>query len=244
MSGPLLWLAILLIGVLAGTVGGVIGFGGSNLLLPLLVFAFGPKEAVPIMGLAGVMANFARVAVWWREVDWRAAAVYAATAVPAVALGARLFLSLDARLVEAGLGVFMLAMVPIRRWFLARNFTIGYAGLAAAGAGIGFLTGMVAATGPINTPFFLAYGLTRGAYIATEALGSLAVFATKTVVFQQSGALPGATLAKGLVIGAAMMLGSWLARGIVQRLDARQFRGLMDALMLAAGVAMIAGALS
>ena len=53
------------------------------------------------------------------------------------------------------------------------------------GAGIGFLSGLVASTGPINTPFFLAYGLVKGAYLATEALGSMAIGITKTIVFQR-----------------------------------------------------------
>ena len=111
----LLWLLILGLGLVAGTIGGVVGFGGSTILLPALVLAFGPKAAVPIMGIAGLLANLARVAVWWRQVDWRAAAIYAATGIPAVTLGAHTFLALDARLVEALLGLFMIAMIPLLR---------------------------------------------------------------------------------------------------------------------------------
>ena len=240
----MLWLLILGLGLVAGTVGGVVGFGGSTILLPALVLAFGPKAAVPIMGVAALLANLTRVAIWWRQVDWRAAAIYSATGVPAVVLGARTFLSLDARLVEAGLGVFMILMVPLRRWFLARNFTIGLGGLALAGAGIGFLTGMVSSTGPINTPFFLAYGLGKGAFIATEALGSLSVYATKTWVFQRFGALPWDLALKGIIVGLAMMIGSLLAKRIVQRLAAQQFQSIMDAMMLMAGLFMLWGALT
>lgn len=240
----MLWLPILALGLLAGTIGGVVGFGGSTILLPALVLSFGPKEAVPLMGIAGFLANLARAGVWWREIDWRGASIYAATGIPAVILGANTFLALDARLVEGLLGVFMLAMIPLRRWFVARRFTIGLAGLAAAGAGVGYLTGLVSSTGPINTPFFLAYGLTRGAFIATEALASFAVYLAKSVVFQRSGALPADVIVKGLIIGSAMMLGSWLAKGIVMRLDAHQFTSLMEVLMAFAGLAMIWGALS
>ena len=236
------WLLILGLGLLAGMVGGVVGFGGSTILLPALVLTFGPKEAVPIMGLAGFLANLARVTVWWREVHWRAALVYSATGVPAVILGARLFLVLDARLVEAVLGLFMIAMIPVRRWFLARNFSLGLPGLAAAGAGIGFLTGMVSSTGPINTPFFLAFGLSKGAYIATEAMGSFSVYFTKSVVFQRFGALPWDVAMRGAIVGAAMMLGSWLAKGIVERMRPQQFYSVMDVLMLLAGLMMLWGA--
>ena len=239
----MVWIGILALGLVAGIVGGIVGFGGSAILLPALVLSFGPKEAVPIMGVAGFLANLARVGVWWREVDWKAAAIYSATGIPAVAMGARGFLLLDARLVEGILGVFMLAMVPVRRWFLARNFSIGLGGLALAGAGIGVLTGMVASTGPINTPFFLAYGLTKGGYIATEALGSFSVYFTKSLVFQRFGALPWRTMVTGAIVGSAMMLGAWAAKPIVTRLDAHQFQSVMDALMILAGVLMIYGAL-
>ncbi len=239
----MIWVVILAMGLLAGTVGGVVGFGGSNILMPILVLAFGPKDAVPIMGLAGTLANLSRVAVWWREVDWRAAAIYAATGVPAVIVGARLFLALDAAVVEVGLGVFMLAIVPLRRWFMGRQLTIGLGGLAAAGLGIGFLTGLVSSTGPISTPFFLAYGLTKGAFIATEALGSLAIYGVKTAVFGHAGALTPEIIARGLVIGAAMMVGSWIAKRFVASMDGRRFQSLLDAMMLAAGAAMIGGAL-
>lgn len=240
----MLWVLILGLGLIAGTVGGVVGFGGSTILLPALVFGFGPKDAVPIMGIAGLLGNLARVIVWWREVNWSAACVYSVTGIPAVMLGARTFLALDARLVEALIGVFMLAMIPIRRWFLARNFSIGLAGLALAGAGVGYITGMVASTGPINTPFFLAFGLNKGAYIATEALGSLTVYAAKSAVFQRFGALPWDTFVRGVVVGGAMMIGSWMARRIVERLEVHQFQSLMDGLMLLAGLAMIWGALA
>lgn len=240
----MLWAVILALGLVAGVVGGVAGFGGSTILLPALVIGFGPKDAVPIMGIAGLLANLARVLVWWREVDWRAAFVYSVTGIPAVVLGARTFLALDARLVEALIGVFMLAMIPIRRWFLARNFSIGLPGLAAAGIMVGYITGLVASTGPINTPFFLAFGLTKGAYIATEALGSMSVYAAKSAVFQRFGALPWDTFLRGVIVGVAMMLGAWFARGIVKRLEMHQFHAVMDALMLIAGLAMIWGALA
>jgi len=238
----MIWLLVLAVGFIAGTVGGVVGFGGSTILLPILVFAFGPKAAVPIMGVAALLANLARILVWWRAVEWRAAAVYVATAVPAVVVGARTFLALDARLVEGLIGLFMLAMIPVRRWYLARAFRIGLPGLAAAGAGIGFLTGMVATTGPINTPFFLAFGLVKGPFIATEATGSLAVYFAKSAVFERFGALPWDLIVNGLVVGVAMMAGAWMGKRIVERMDARQFHGAMDILMLVSGFAMLAGA--
>ena len=240
----MIWLLILVFGLIGGVIGGVVGFGASILMMPVLVFAFGPKEAVPIMAIASVLANWMRVAIWWREVDWRVNAAYCATAIPAAALGARTLIALDARMVEVGLGIFLIAVVPVRRWLMRRGFSVNLAGLALVGACIGFLTGLVASTGPLNTPFFLAYGLTKGAYISTEAVGSGAVSLVKSLVFRTYGVLPWETIARGLIVGASLMIGSWFAKAIVMRLDARHYAGILEAMMVLAGFTMIYAALS
>jgi uncharacterized protein len=134
-------------------------------------------------------------------------------------------------------------MIPVRRWLLNERFSIRLPGLALAGAGVGYLSGLVASTGPLNTPFFLAYGLVKGAFVSTEALGSLGVFGTKTAVFHTFGALPSDTIARGLIVGSSMMAGSWVAKRFLSHLDAEQFRLLMDGAMLVAGLTMLWGAL-
>ena len=85
---------VLVVGLFAGALSGIIGTGASIMLLPVLVFQFGPKQAVPMMAIAGLMSNIAKVWAWWREVDWRAFLPYSATGVPAAALGARTLLVL------------------------------------------------------------------------------------------------------------------------------------------------------
>jgi uncharacterized membrane protein YfcA len=212
------------------------------MLMPVLMLAFGPLEAVPIMAIAALLANLARVMVWWREVDWRANAYYCVTAVPAAALGARTLLILDPRIVEGVLGALFVLMIPARRWLQARGMRIKAWHLTLVGAGIGFLTGLVASTGPINTPFFLSYGLVKGAYLATEALGSMAIGLTKALVFRSFDALPLETVLRGLVVGVSLMIGSRLAKGFVLRLDANRFRLLMDLLLAGAGLVLLWGA--
>lgn len=237
-------LLILVIGLVAGTLAGIIGFGGTTILLPLLTLQFGPKAAVPIMAIASILGNFARVVAWWRIVSWRAVAAYSATAIPAAWLGARTMLTLDPVTLELALGVFFIAMIPLRRWFAARGFRVSLVGLALAGAVIGYLTGIVANTGPINTPFFLAHGLTKGAFIGTEATASLAMFVSKATAFRSLGALPAEMVVNGVIVGASLMAGTYVAKRFLQALTEEMFRGLMDALLLVAGLAMIVSALA
>ena len=149
-------LFVLGVGLAAGTISGIVGFGSSIMLMPVLVIVFGPLHAVPIMAIAAILANLSRVLIWWREVDWRAVAAYSVTGVPAAALGARTLLVLPPRLIECALGVFFLLMIPARRWLAARGFRLRLPHLLALGAVIGFLTGIVVTTGPITAPIFLA----------------------------------------------------------------------------------------
>ena len=94
-----------------------------------------------------------------------------------------------------------------------------------------------------RAPFFLALGLVKGAYLATEALGSLAVYASKAIVFRSFGALPVEIISKGLTIGSSLMVGSFVAKRLVLRLKAEQFSMLIEGLLLASGLTMLGAAL-
>jgi len=237
------FLFILALGLAAGTLSGIVGFGSSIMLMPVLVIAFGPLQAVPIMAIAAIMANLSRIIVWWREVDWRACAAYAVTGAPFAALGAATLLALPARIIEAALGVFFIAMIGLRRWMAAHDLKLGLAHLAAIGVPVGYLAGIAVSTGPITAPVFLATGLVKGAFLSSEAAASLAVYLAKAAVFRSFGALPLEIVAKGLIIGCTLMAGAFIARRFVLRMDAARFRLLMDGLLLLAGLALLSAAL-
>jgi uncharacterized protein len=234
---------VLLLGVVAGTVGGVLGFGTSIMLMPALVLVFGPREAVPIMAISAIMANASRVAAWWREIDWRVTAAYSATGIPAAALGARTLLTLPAGVIELALGVFFIAMIPLRRWMARKSWTLNLWHMACVGLVIGFITGIVVSTGPINAPFFLAYGLVKGAYLGTEAMGSLAVYIAKAITFRSFDALPVSIIVKGLIIGSSLVAGAFIAKRLLHKIDNDKFKLLMDGLLLMAGLTMLWAAL-
>ncbi|RYF41213.1 MAG: sulfite exporter TauE/SafE family protein, partial [Comamonadaceae bacterium] len=207
------------------------------------VLVFGPREAVPIMAIASIMGNASRVAAWWREVDWRATAAYSVPGVPAAALGASTLMTLPPGVVEAVMGLFFIAMIPVRRWMARREWRMNTLHLALVGGVVGFLTGLVVSTGPINAPFFLMYGLVKGAYLGTEALASIAVYAAKVATFGSMGVLPVALVGKGIVVGCSLIAGAFVAKRYVKQLDAQRFHALMDGLLALAGSTLLWAAL-
>jgi uncharacterized membrane protein YfcA len=233
------FLFVLSVGLIAGTLSGIVGTGSSIMLMPVLVYDYGPKEAVPIMAIAAVMANLSRILAWWREVDWRACAAYSVSGIPAAALGARTLLVLPSHAVDITIGAFLIVMVPVRHWLARHQLKANLWHLAIGGAVIGFLTGIVVSTGPLSVPLFLFYGLSRGAFLATEAASSLGLYVSKSVTFQRFGALTPDVLLKGLIAGASLMAGAFIAKRYVLKLEPDTFRLVMDGIMICAGLSML-----
>src|SRR6202158_6167015 len=140
------FLFVLAVGLVAGTISGILGPSSSIMLMPVLAYQSGPKQAVPIMAVASVLANLSRILAWWREVDWRACAAYSITGIPAAALGARTLLALPSRAVDIAIGLFLIAMVPLRHWLARHQLKLSLWHLAIGGAVIGYMTGIVVST--------------------------------------------------------------------------------------------------
>lgn len=237
------YLLVLVLGLAAGALSGVIGTGSSIILLPIIVYQYGPQRAVPIMAIASLMVNIGKVLAWWREVNWRAFAAYTIPGMPAAALGARTLLILPPRAVDIALGLFFLAMIPAQRWLRRQDFEISLWQLAIAGAVIGFVTGIVLSTGPLSVPAFTSHGLLKGAFLATEAMSSLALMASKVATFRQFGALPWPSILQGLIIGAAVMIGAFIGKAIVQKMSLKHFVHVLDLMLAGSGLSMLFAAL-
>ena len=124
----------------------------------------------------------------------------------------------------------------------ARRIRLGLWQLAVAGAAIGFLTGLVLSTGPLSVPAFAAYGLSKGALLSTEAATSLFIYLTKGGTYRSFAAMPLASLAKGVIVGSSLMLGAFIGKALVRRMDERTFQLLLDGMMLLSGLFLLLAA--
>lgn len=229
-----------LLGLGAGVLGGVIGFGTTIILMPALVYFYGPIQAIPVIALVATVANLSRIFLWWSVIRWRVCFVYSLTAIPFTVLGVHTLVRLDERLIEITLGVFLILLIPIRRWMRKKNFYLKLWQMGLVGAAIGYLTGIVATTGAINTPFFLAYGLSKGAFLGTEAASTLSILFAKGITFHELGFLNVEAIIQGLLIGSCVLLGSIFSKKIVLALPEKKFLLLMELVMLISGLSILA----
>jgi uncharacterized membrane protein YfcA len=190
-----------------------------------------------------IVANLSRIFLWWSDINWKVCFVYSLTAIPAVILGVNTLVTLNERLVEITLGLFLILLIPTRRWMRKKNFYLKLWQMSLVGAGIGYLTGIVATTGAINTPFFLAFGLTKGAFLGTEAASTLSILFTKGVTFHYLGFLNSTAIIQGLLIGSCVLAGSIFSKKIVLALPEKRFLLLMELVMLISGVSILSMAI-
>jgi uncharacterized protein len=214
----------------------VTGFGGAAVLLPLLVWSFGVREAIPILTVAQLIGNGSRVWFNRRELDWRVVAWFALGGVPMARLGGLLFAKAPLAALTRVLGVFLILIVVWRHARPDAKWRPPLPAFAGIGAGASFLSALLGSVGPLMAPFFLAYGLVKGAYIGTEALSTVVMHVTKLIAYRQAAVLPLHAVLAGLLLGPVMVLGSFTGKRIVDRLPEEIFVLIIETTLVAAGV--------
>jgi uncharacterized membrane protein YfcA len=223
----------------ASTLAAVTGFGGAAVLLPVLIVVFGVRDAIPILTVAQLIGNGSRVWFNRRDLDWRVVAWFALGGVPMALLGRYLFATAPLSALTRLLGAFLLLVVVWRHLRPKRARPFPVAAFAGIGAGASFLSALLGSVGPVMAPFFLAYGLVKGAYIGTEALSTVVMHITKLVAYRQSSILTRSDLVIGVALGPIMILGSFLGKRIVDHLPERVFVVIIEAVLIIAGLTFL-----
>jgi uncharacterized protein len=229
------WIVLALAALLASTLAAVAGFGGAAVLLPAIVAVFGIREAIPILTVAQLIGNASRVWFNRRELDWRVVGWFALGAVPFALLGGFLFAKAPLAALTRLLGAFLL-LVVVWRHLRPKPKSLPVASFAGIGAGASFLSALLGSVGPIMAPFFLAYGLVKGAYIGTEALSTVVMHIVKLIAYRQTAVLTLSGALIGLGLGPLMILGSFLGKRILDRLPEKVFVAIIEGVLIVAGL--------
>lgn len=227
---------------IAATISGAAGFGGALVLLPILTNVVGIKAAVPILTIGQIFGNASRVWFGRRELKWKPTALFLSTAIPLTILGSYLFTDIDSNQIKVAIGVFLILLVIYRRAKINQlaPITIGADKRMLLGGGMtGFLSGLAGSAGPLGAAFFLGLNLTATSYIASEAFTALAMHLTKTIIYDKYSLVGQTELYYGLFIGAAMVMGSWAGKKIIEKLNRDKFILLVELLLVISGFQLI-----
>ena len=224
---------------LASMLAAVAGFGGSAVLLPALVLVFGVRDAIPVLTVAQLIGNLSRVWFNQREIDLPVVGWFALGGVPAALIGGFLFASAPLTFLTRLLGIFLISGVVYRHAGQGGAARLPRRAFPILGAAFSFFSALLGSVGPIMIPFFLAYGLVKGALIGTEALATVVMHVTKLVAYGSAAILTSHSITVGLALGSIMILGSYVGKKILDRLPERILIFLIEATLLIAGAGFL-----
>jgi len=231
---------LLALSLLASIIAAVAGFGGSVILLPLVVHLFGIKEAVPILTVAQLLGNASRAWFGRTDIDWKVVLYFCLGCIPSAIIGAVMFSSIHAAWLKTGLGAFLILTLVYRHSGL-KPVTMHLPHFIILGAIFGWLSAVVGTVGPLVAPFFLDYGLVGSAYIASEAMTAVVMHITKGIVYSKYALLTWNTVTIGLAMGLVMIFGSFTGKKIIDRLPKIWFTRIVEAVVLITGIGFITG---
>jgi uncharacterized membrane protein YfcA len=232
-------LLLLVAGLLSAIIAAVAGFGGAAVLLPVLVALFGPRDAIPILAVAGLVSNGARVTLNRDEITWPIVGWFALGGVPAALIGGFLFAATPIDALTRLIGAFLLVSVAWRHLRPRPSGVLGPRTFTLIGAVFAFASALVGSIGPVMAPFFLQAGLVKGAYIGTEAAASVVMQVTKLVAYGIAALLSALTLGVGVLLTPVMFAGAWIGKRIVDRLPERVFVTIVEVALVVTGVAFL-----
>ncbi len=223
----------------AAIIGGMAGIGSAIMMIPVLTFAVGIRDAVPIVTLAVMMQTWSRVWVNRALIDWRVVRWFMVGALPAAVLGAVVFANAPAELLQKGLAVFLLLVVAYRHSPLARQTPFPARIFVGVGAGQGFLSAIFGGAGPFGASFFLAYGLRRGAFVGTMASAMTLINLVKAGVYGTYALLDVDGLTLAIALGVVMIAGAYVGGMIVNRVSDRAFVVIVEAVIVVAAISLL-----
>lgn len=232
------YLILILASFTAAFVSGAAGFGGALLLLPIVTACVGAQTAVPVLTIAQLIGNLSRMAFGIRQIDWKSVGLFCATALPLAALGAFGFSVLPKDIVTRVIGGVLIGLVLFKVLFKIQLMG-GKKVLLIGGTVTGLLSGLAGSGGPIGAAVFLTLGLPPVSYIASEAATATAMHILKTALYSGLIGLGWIEIGTGLVMGLAMILGTFLANRLIKKMEKAKFQKYVAVLLCVVGAYML-----
>lgn len=234
-SSPSTYIILALVGLVAGLLSGAVGFGGGMVILPVITYFYGVEVAVPVSTIAQLISNLSKVGFGFRDIQWKQVGLFLILAVPFTALGAFGFSIAPKQLLTRILCVFLIIFAIVK--ITGKIQLPKKKGTMLIGGGVtGFISGLLGVSGPLSSAVFLTLNLSPVAYIASEATAAAAMHIIKTITYGKLNLMSPGIFLNGLIIGAAMMLGNYIAMKAIKNIDKKLYQKIVVCVMIGVSV--------
>ena len=238
MEDIVLWQLVLLfvVAAIGLSLSGVAGFGGGVVILPVLVWIYGPEVAVPVVAAFQLLGTSMRVWLNREFINWKVVAWFTVGSTPFAILGSFLFIAADTDLLIRIMGGGMIILVVLTQLPWAKRVRMTLWGFFPLGGASGFLASVMGIPGPFAPVFYLAYGLKPREYMATFSLGMLLVQIPKLAIYGSGGLVTPLVAALGLALGVVAIGGAYYGARLLRRIPGRVFTVGINLMVAAFGM--------
>ncbi len=218
--------------------------GAATLLIPVITFLLGAQMVAPIISIAALFANPSRAVIFRKNIDWQVIRHLLPGSIIGAVMGSWSLTQTNTQIIQILLGLFLITYVLQDRFSKVKlAIKMKLIWFFPLGLSVSFLSGLIGATGPVHNPFMLNYGLEKEHLVGTKAINSLIMQLTKLISYGAFGALSLQIASFGVALGLGAVVGVFLARKQLSRVDSQQFRQYTLILMFISGIAMLYKAL-
>jgi uncharacterized membrane protein YfcA len=216
------------------------GLGGGLALLAIMGAAMPPAAVIPVHGVAQLGSNASRLYLQWKSVVWPVVLWFGMGSLAGTAVGARLFVEIPERLLQALIGAFVLATLYGPK---PKGFAPGKKTYFATGAASAVLSMFVGATGPIAAAMVSVAKFDKMKTVATHAGAMTAQHALKSIAFGFVGFAYADWAFVIIAVVVAGFLGAWAGTHLLKNMPEEKFRKGFTMVLTFFGCYLIAEAL-
>lgn len=228
------------LGILAGMVAALSGFGIGSLLTPLFASELGTKLAVAAVALPHFIGTGLRLWLFRRSIDARVLREFGIASGSGGLCGALLYVWLRSDVLTAVFGGALILAGVSGLAGLDRRVRLRGKGALAAGVASGLLGGLVGNQGGIRSAALLAFPIKAEVFVATGTAVALVVDMIRLPFYiGTSYELLGENLPAIALATAGVITGTLIGRPLLRRLPERIFRVIVSALVGILGIYML-----
>ena len=233
--------AVAIVGILAGGVASVAGFGIGSLLTPLLALRFETQLAVAAVAVPHVIGTVQRYWKLRRDVDRRVLLGFGITSAVGGLAGALLHSYASSKALTIVFGLLLVLAAVSELTGAIQRVRWGRRAAWIAGALSGALGGLVGNQGGIRSAAMLGFDVPRASFVATATAIALCVDAARLPVYLATqGRAIAAAWPPVIVATAGVAVGTAIGTRVLRVMSERAFRRAVAVLLLALGMYMLA----
>lgn len=217
LATMLILLLASVLGIGAGLINTISGFGGGLLLTLMLAPVLGPASALVVTAPALAVGHLHRALGYREHIDRAVARRFILGAVPGAIAGSLLAASVPESVLAFALLLSTgLAIAQALGWIPS---TLGRRALLPGAMGIGLLAGSCGGGGVLLPPTLMSAGVSGRRFVATAATGALAVQLVRMSTYATAGMITLEHAPQMLAVALGLIAGNALGRRVARRID-------------------------